>query len=180
MLDTKNVRLEAAEASRDVSLRCTDGRDGSCPSSRGCGFTRRNAPEKFGFLGAESPGMLPRMTGKKKHLGGCHCGAVRYEVELDVAEPAITCNCSICSKTGTMLNFVPLESFRLLSGEEKLTDYQFNKMVIHHLFCNVCGVRSFARGIGPDGKEMRAINVRCLDDIDLERVPTQQWNGKAT
>jgi hypothetical protein len=124
--------------------------------------------------------MLPRMTGMKKHLGGCHCGAVRYEVELDVSAPAITCNCSICSKTGTMLSFVPADKFHLVSGDEKLTDYQFNKKVIHHLFCSVCGVRSFARGVGPDGKEMRAINVRCLDDIALESVPTQQWNGKAT
>jgi hypothetical protein len=117
---------------------------------------------------------------KKKHQGGCHCGAVRYEVELDVNEPALTCNCSICSKTGTMLSFVPVESFRLLSGEEKLTDYQFNKMVIHHLFCSVCGVRSFAKGKKPDGTEMRAINVRCLDDVELEKVPTHQVNGRAS
>jgi hypothetical protein len=114
----------------------------------------------------------------KKHLGGCHCGAVRYEVEIDPLEPAMTCNCSICQKTGTMLNFVSSDSFRLLSGQEHLTDYQFQKKHIHHVFCDVCGVRSFAHGQGPTGKPMHAINVRCLDGIDLGQVPTRQWNGK--
>jgi hypothetical protein len=105
---------------------------------------------------------------------------VRYEVVIDPTEPALTCNCSICSKTGTMLNFVALESFTLLSGQDKLTDYQFHKKQLHHWFCSVCGVRSFAGGVGPTGKEMRAINVRCLDDIDVAAVPTRHWNGKAS
>ena len=79
-----------------------------------------------------------------------------------------------------MLNFVPAGNFKLLSGEAELTDYQFNTKQIHHLFCRVCGVRSFAKGIDPSGGEMRAINVRCLDGVDLEKVPTSLWNGRAS
>jgi len=91
----------------------------------------------------------------------------------------IACNCSICAKTGTLLTFVPASSFKLLSGEEALTDYQFNRQVIHHLFCNTCGVRSFARGVGPDGSEMAAINARCLDGFDMAQFPIQNYDGKS-
>lgn len=113
------------------------------------------------------------------HSGGCHCGKVRYQVELDLSQPVITCNCSICSKTGTMLAFVPAERFSLESGEDQLTDYQFNKKVIHHLFCKTCGIRSFGRGVGPDGSEMAAVNVRCLDGVDLETLQTHPYDGKS-
>ena len=114
----------------------------------------------------------------KTYHGGCHCQAVRYEVTMAL-KGAMTCNCSICSKTGTMLTFVPATQFKLLQGEDKLTDYTWGKKHIHHLFCKVCGVRSFARGAMPDGTQMAAINVRCLDDIDLEAVPTQSYDGKS-
>jgi len=113
------------------------------------------------------------------HHGGCHCGAVRFHVDLDLEQPAITCNCSICLRSGTMLSFAPSGGFVLDKGEDNLTDYQFNKMNVHHLFCRTCGIKAFGRGKGPDGKEMVAVNVRCLDDIDLEKVPTRQVNGKA-
>ncbi len=112
------------------------------------------------------------------YSGGCHCGKVRYEVKLDLSQPAITCNCSICSKTGTMLQFIPVAQFELLSGEDLLTNYRFHKKQIHHVFCSVCGVRSFARGVDPNGNEIRAINVRCLDNVDLQQVPTQHFDGK--
>ncbi|WP_163998058.1 GFA family protein [Pyxidicoccus caerfyrddinensis] len=118
------------------------------------------------------------MTELKTYEGGCHCGKVRYSVKLDLSQPAVSCNCSICQKTGTMLSFVPVENFTLKSGEKDLTDYQFNKKVIHHLFCSTCGVRSFARGTGPDGKEMRAINVRCLDGVELDKLNVMKFNGK--
>lgn len=113
------------------------------------------------------------------HHGGCHCGAVRFHVDLDLTQPAITCNCSICSRQGTLLSFVPTNQFTLDGGEANLTDYQFNKNIIHHLFCKTCGVKSFGRGIGPDGAAMVAINVRCLDDIDLAAVPTYSYDGKS-
>ncbi|NTX15849.1 GFA family protein [Myxococcus sp. CA051A] len=118
------------------------------------------------------------MSDLKSYEGGCHCGQVRYEVKLDLSQPAVTCNCSICQKTGSMLSFTPIAQFTLRSGEAALTDYQFNKKVIHHVFCSKCGVRSFARGVGPDGSEMAAINVRCLDGVDLGDVKTMQFDGK--
>src|SRR6478672_4767700 len=112
------------------------------------------------------------------HRGGCHCGAVRYRVNLDLSKPVISCNCSICGRSGTLLSFVPAEAFTLEKGEESLTDYQFNKKAIHHVFCKVCGVRSFARGAGPKGPSV-AINTRCLDDVDLEALQVQKFDGKS-
>jgi hypothetical protein len=112
------------------------------------------------------------------YTGGCHCGAVRYEVEADLAH-TVTCNCSICSKTGTILTFAPATSFKLLSGEELLTDYQFNRKIIHHLFCTTCGIRSFSRGRMPDGTETVAINVRCLDGVDVAGLAPRAFDGKS-
>ena len=112
------------------------------------------------------------------HHGGCHCGAVRYKVEIDLSKPVTQCNCSICSRTGTLLSFVPASSFTLEKGEESLTDYQFNRKNIHHLFCRVCGVRSFARGKGPNGP-MVAINTRCLEDVNATTLPLQRFDGKS-
>lgn len=114
------------------------------------------------------------------HRGGCHCGAVRYTVDIDLSGPVTQCNCSICGRTGTLLSFVPAPSFKLEKGEEALTDYQFGKRHIHHLFCKVCGVRSFARGQGPQGP-MVAINARCLDEVDTNRTAlnVRQFDGKS-
>lgn len=114
----------------------------------------------------------------KKYTGGCHCGKVRYSVEADIGS-VIACNCSICQKTGTLLTFVPAASFTLLQGEEALTDYQFNRNIIHHLFCNTCGIRSFARGVGPDGSPMAAINARCLDNVETDTFPVHNYDGRA-
>jgi hypothetical protein len=114
----------------------------------------------------------------RTYQGGCHCGAVRYQVTA-VLDGAITCNCSICSKTGTALTFVPAAQFTLTSGEDSLTDYQFGRKHIHHLFCRRCGVRSFARGNRPDGSAMCAINVRCLDGVDLDAVETKRFDGRS-
>jgi hypothetical protein len=118
------------------------------------------------------------VTDPKTYTGGCHCGAVRYRVTAKL-DGVLTCNCSICSKTGTMLTFVPAAQLELLSGADALTDYQFGKKTIHHLFCSRCGVRSFARGKLPDGTEMAAVNVRCLDDVDLAALPVRQHDGKS-
>ncbi|MHB1845187.1 MAG: GFA family protein [Deltaproteobacteria bacterium] len=111
------------------------------------------------------------------YLGGCHCGKVRFEATLDLAV-AIECNCSICSRAGWRL-VGPAQAFKLLSGADALTDYQFGKKQLHHLFCKTCGVRSFSRGAGPDGQESHMINVRCLDGVDLEKVPVKKYDGKS-
>jgi hypothetical protein len=79
---------------------------------------------------------------------------------------SLSCNCSRCGKLGWLLSFVPAADFRLISGDGGTSDDQFNKHVIHHLFCSTCGIQSFAKGRWPDGSEMVAINARCLDGVD--------------
>jgi hypothetical protein len=114
------------------------------------------------------------------HKGGCHCGAVRYHVEIDLDAPALSCNCSMCGRTGTLLQFVPEASFTLEQGEGNLTDYQFNRHVIHHVFCKTCGIKAFARGSGPKGPTV-AVNIRTLDDIDTfaALAKATQFDGKS-
>ena len=114
------------------------------------------------------------------HTGSCHCGKVRYQVELDLSQPVIACNCSICQRSGSLLAFVPAAKFELLSGESDLKDYQFNKHAIHHMFCSNCGIKSFARGQMPDGSPMAAINVRCLEDVeDVEKLSIKHFDGRS-
>ena len=119
------------------------------------------------------------MTKPSTYSGSCHCGAVRYSVELDLSQPVIACNCTMCGRAGTLLTFAPIEKFTLEQGEDKLTDYQFNKHVIHHLFCKVCGVKSFARGKGRDGGPTVAINARCLDEVDVSKLNITPFDGRS-
>jgi len=114
----------------------------------------------------------------KTHVGGCHCGKVRYEVTVDPTQ-AIACNCSNCAKHGLWLTFAPADQFRLLSGVDDLVEYQFNKHVIDHLFCRACGVESFARGKTKDGRDTFAINVRCLDGVDISALDPKPFDGKS-
>jgi hypothetical protein len=114
----------------------------------------------------------------KTYEGSCHCGDVRFKVTTDLAR-VIRCNCSICLKKGHLLTFVSPEQFELISGEGKTTDYQFNKQIIHHLFCSRCGVGSYGWGTGPDGKKMYSINVRCLDGVDLASLSITDFDGKS-
>src|SRR5206468_1404536 len=114
----------------------------------------------------------------KKYEGGCHCGKVRYEATTDLGQ-IISCNCSICSKKGHLLTLVKPEQFALLSGEDGLTDYQFNKKNIHHLFCPVCGIESFATGTGQGGQKMYSVNVRCLDGVDIASLKVTPFDGKS-
>ena len=118
---------------------------------------------------------MPELT---RYQGSCHCGAVRYQVSMELGQ-VIACNCSICSRTGTLLAFVPAAQFELLAGDDALTDYQFNKHVIHHLFCRTCGVRSFARGVGPDGAPMVAVNARCLEGVDPDSLAIVKYDGRS-
>lgn len=113
------------------------------------------------------------------YQGGCHCGAVRFDVELDLSQPVMECNCSHCAKKGFLLAFAPGEALKLLSGEDALTEYRFNKKQIAHLFCATCGVQAFGRGVRPDGVKTAAINVRCLDGVDLGALTVQQVDGKS-
>ena len=118
------------------------------------------------------------MSEATAHTGGCHCGKVRYAVTTDLSK-VVSCNCSICSKKGLLLSFASPEQFQLISGDGDLGEYLFNKHVIHHLFCQSCGVESFARGTRPDGKQMMAINVRCLDGVDLAALKPRPFDGRS-
>src|SRR5688572_1147034 len=102
------------------------------------------------------------MNMSEHYTGSCHCGAVQYAVDAPI-ERAMECNCSICSKKGHLLAFAPAAAFVLKQGADSIVNYQFGKKTIHHLFCKHCGIGSFGRGTMPDGTEMVAINVRCLD-----------------
>ena len=113
----------------------------------------------------------------KTYQGSCHCGAVKYEVEGDFTE-GMKCNCSHCSRKGFLLAFVPEAQFKLLSGEDNLTTYQFNKKHIDHRFCKTCGVQSFARGHDGNGNYMVSINLKCLENFDTDLVKVTNFNGR--
>lgn len=112
------------------------------------------------------------------HKGSCHCGKVRFEVEGEL-ESALSCNCSICLRKGSLLWFVPRSAFRLLTPEDTIGTYTFNRHVIKHRFCKTCGMHPFGEGVDPQGNAMAAINIRCLDGIDLDTVPVQQFDGRS-
>ncbi len=113
------------------------------------------------------------------HQGSCHCGKVRYEVALDLGKPVNSCNCSMCGRAGTLLAFVPATEFTLKSGEDALGDYLFNKHVIHHLFCTTCGIKPFARGQMSDGTPTVAVNVRCLEGVELDALTIHKFDGRS-
>ena len=113
------------------------------------------------------------------YSGGCQCGKVRYEVQIDVAE-VIACNCSRCGRLGSLLAFAPATQFRLLAGEADLTKFEFNKHMIEHQFCSTCGIQSFAIGTHPrTGVKMAAINVRCLDGMDVDTLKIRKVDGRS-
>ena len=114
---------------------------------------------------------------RKTYHGGCQCGAVRYDVTMELGE-VISCNCSRCGKLGSLLAFAPAQDFKPTAGEGATTEYQFNKRAIHHLFCATCGIQSFARGSMPDGTEVVAVNVRCLDDVDTGGLSVKAVDGR--
>jgi hypothetical protein len=107
---------------------------------------------------------------KKTYRGSCHCGAVRYEADVDLARGTFKCNCSVCFKTRAWLAAVPADSFRLLAGEQTLRDYQFGKKSIHHRFCTQCGVRPFSQGADPQGNRIYAVRVNCLDSVEAREL----------
>ena len=117
------------------------------------------------------------MAEAERRTGGCHCGAVRYEAEADL-DMVIECNCSHCSAKGFLLAFLPREQFRLVSGEERLTEYRFNKEVIAHQFCSACGTQPFAYGQRPDGAKTVALNLRCMDGVELADLSPRPFDGR--
>jgi hypothetical protein len=112
------------------------------------------------------------------YKGSCHCGKVAFEVEGEI-NGALACNCSICSRKGSLLWFVPREKLRLKSPEEAASTYTFNKHVIKHRFCPTCGIHPYGEGVDPKGNRMAAINLRCLEGIDLAAIPVQNFDGRS-
>ena len=118
---------------------------------------------------------------KKTYQGSCHCGRVRFEADIDLAQGTFKCNCSICTKVRNWLAAVAPADFRLLAGESELTEYQFHTRRVHHLFCRHCGVRPFGWGDTPDAGKFYAVSVACLDDVDpaeLIGAPVQYVDGR--
>ena len=107
----------------------------------------------------------------KKYNGSCHCGAVRFEAEIDLSAGTNKCNCSICMKTRNWNAIIRPDAFRLLTADDALSDYQFGHGVGHHLFCRHCGVRSFARGYAEQiGGHYVAVQVASLDNIEPQEL----------
>lgn len=112
-----------------------------------------------------------------KYSGSCQCGKVAFDVDMTI-DKVLSCNCSRCRRTGSLLAFAPKENFMLKSGEDKLAEYTFNKHVIHHLFCSICGIQPFAEAADPKtGEPTIAVNVRCLDSVDPESFAVMKFDG---
>ena len=112
------------------------------------------------------------------YRGSCHCGRVAFNVD-GVIDRAISCNCSICSRRGSLLWFVPRDKFSLLTPEDAASTYTFNKHVIKHRFCPICGILPYGEGVDAKGNAMAAVNIRCIEDIDLASVPIHNFDGRS-
>ena len=112
------------------------------------------------------------------HEGSCHCGKIAYQVEGDFNE-VLECNCSHCSAKGLLLWFVPRDKLTLKTPESNLSEYTFYKRRIKHQICAICGTQPFAFANGPDGKPTAAINVRCLEGVDLEKLKRKPFDGRS-
>ena len=113
-----------------------------------------------------------------KHLGSCHCGRIKFEVEGDITS-ALACNCSICQRRGSLLWFVPRAALTLLTPETDTATYTFNKHHIQHRFCPHCGMHPYGEATAPNGQPMAAVNLRCIEGIDLKAVPVTEFDGRA-
>ena len=118
------------------------------------------------------------MTKATRQTGSCHCGAVHFEVEVD-ASSGMRCNCSICSRLGATTAIVAPAAFRLTAGEDALTMYEWGGRTGQRYFCSRCGITCFLRGNLPElGGAYVSVVLNCLDDIDVEEIAVQYWDGR--
>lgn len=110
--------------------------------------------------------------------GSCHCGGIAFEAEGEI-DGALDCNCSICRRRGSLLWFVPHARFRLTTPPGNVSTYRFHSQQIQHQFCATCGIHPFGEGTDPSGAKMVAINLRCVEGLDLEAIPRQKFDGAA-
>lgn len=113
-----------------------------------------------------------------QHQGSCHCGNIKFEFNGEITG-AMACNCSLCSRNGALMMFVPGADFTLLTPREAMATYKFNKHVIEHHFCPTCGIHPYGEGKDPKGNVMASINLRCVDGVDLEALPIQKYDGRS-
>ena len=112
------------------------------------------------------------------YQGSCHCGRIAYEVDANI-EQVMECNCSHCSRKGYLLWFGPRSVLKLKTPESDLGTYTFNKHVIQHRFCPTCGIHPYGEGSDAKGNRMAAVNVRCLEGIELESIPVTHFDGRS-
>ncbi|WP_317205046.1 GFA family protein [Janthinobacterium sp.] len=112
------------------------------------------------------------------YQGSCHCGKIAFEVEGELSG-VMECNCSMCRRKSALMWFVARDQLRLLTPESALATYTFNKHVIQHRFCPTCGIHPFGETVDPQGKRMVAVNVRCLDAVDLAALSVKHYDGRA-
>ena len=112
------------------------------------------------------------------YRGSCHCGRIAFEVEGDLTG-AMDCNCSICSRKGALMWFVPRDRLRLLTPEAEMATYTFNKHVIKHRFCPTCGMHPFGEGVDAKGDRIAAVNLRCIEGLDVDAVPVTHYDGRS-
>jgi len=113
-----------------------------------------------------------------KYTGSCHCGRVRFTVEGEI-DQGLACNCSICSRKGSLLWFVPRAALTLLTPEANAASYTFNRHVIQHRFCPTCGIHPYGEGTDPKGNRMAAVNLRCIEGLDLASVKVVEFDGRS-
>lgn len=113
-----------------------------------------------------------------RYRGSCHCGNVAYEVEGTI-DGVLSCNCSMCQRKGSLLWFVDRGALHLLTPDENAGTYLFNKHAIRHRFCPRCGIHPYAESLDRSGQPKAAINVRCLENIDLASLPVTHWDGRS-
>ena len=134
-----------------------------------------------GTTPAGEPASTPQARQTAAHLrrGGCHCGAVRFEVAVDLSRPGSRCNCTVCTKTAVTSAMVKPAAFTLLAGEEDLTSYVWGYQISRRFFCRRCGVHCFGRGFLEDvGGDYVSVNLNCLDDLDPSTLAIVYWDGR--